>query len=312
MIVGIDEVGRGPWAGPLVMGAVILGDAVIDGLTDSKKLSPTARKRLNEEIVSNAQAVGLGWVHAEELDAIGLSKSLELACKRALMQITVPYHEIIIDGTVNFLKDTGKGRYVTTMKKADLLIASVSAASIVAKVARDEWMTRQDETYPNYGFGSHVGYGTSAHKAALLKLGVTPLHRRSFAPIAKLVNGLPSDKFAQGSTNTKQLGDAGETEAARYLENEGFSIRARNWKTVRCEIDIVAEKEGVLYIVEVKHRADNSRGGGMGAITAKKLARMRFAADMYMNRFDFKGDARLAVITTTGTPPRFESLTEIE
>jgi len=185
MIVGIDEVGRGPWAGPLVVGAVVLGDAKVEGLTDSKKLSAKRREVLAKEIHNGAASVGLGWVQADELDEIGISASLVEATKRAIAQISVPYHEIIIDGTINFLKDTNKGPYVTTMKKADLLIASVSAASIVAKVARDEFMQEQAAVYPEYGFESHVGYGTAKHSAAIERYGVTPLHRLSFAPLQK-------------------------------------------------------------------------------------------------------------------------------
>lgn len=187
MVVGIDEVGRGPWAGPLVFGAVVLGGATIDGLTDSKKLTKKKREALDVLIRETAIAFGLGWVSAEELDEIGMSKACELACRRALEQITVPYSEIIIDGVVNFLKDTGKGPYVTTMKQADLLVPSVSAASVLAKVARDRFMEEQDALYPGYGFASHVGYGTKRHMDALKLLGVTPLHRKSFAPIAELI-----------------------------------------------------------------------------------------------------------------------------
>jgi ribonuclease HII len=185
MIVGIDEVGRGPWAGPLVVAAVVLGSEPIEGLTDSKKLSKKRRQQIAEQIYLHASAIGIGWVHAEEIDEIGLAPSMTLGCKRALQQITVPYYEIIIDGTVNFLKETGKGDYVTTMKKADLLVPCVSAASIVAKVARDDWMAKQDVVYPGYHFKSHVGYGTAAHSRAIEALGLTPLHRRSFAPIGR-------------------------------------------------------------------------------------------------------------------------------
>lgn len=184
MIIGIDEVGRGPWAGPLVVGAVILGDD-IEGLDDSKKLSKKRRDTLSAEIYSKAIAVGLGWVAAEEIDRIGLSKSLELATIRAIEEIKVPYSSIVIDGTINFLKDTGKGPYVTTLPKADSIVPSVSAASIIAKVARDNYMAEQDLIYPGYSFKSHVGYGTSAHRKAIDELGVTPLHRLSFAPLAK-------------------------------------------------------------------------------------------------------------------------------
>jgi len=308
MIAGVDEVGRGPWAGPLVVGAVVLGDVVIEGLTDSKKLSAARRRILDEEIRSKAASYGLGWVHAEEIDAQGLSKSLELACRRAIEQLTVPYHEIIIDGTVNLLKDTRKGPYVTTMKKADLLIGSVSAAAIIAKVARDAWMAEQEIRYPGYGFGTHVGYGTAAHRAALETYGVTPLHRRSFAPIAELVGrtSQPADSALQAVT-TKALGNAAEATVAAYLEREGHTIVSRNWSTARCEVDIVTRRDGVTYCVEVKHRTNAAQGGGIAAITPRKLSQMRFAATLYAQRHDNAGDMRLAVGPTFDRPPQLES-----
>lgn len=188
MILGIDEVGRGPWAGPLVVGAACLNGAVIDGLTDSKKLTKKRREALSAEILASSAVVGLGWVEAREIDEIGLSEALRLATKRAVKGVQasgVSFHEIIIDGTINFLSDTPLESYVTTMKKADLLVPSVSAASIVAKVARDKFMTEQDDIYAGYSFGAHAGYGTLAHRAAIEKLGVTPLHRLSFAPLQK-------------------------------------------------------------------------------------------------------------------------------
>jgi ribonuclease HII len=189
MIVGIDEVGRGPWAGPLVIGAVVMGNAQIEGLTDSKKLSKQRREVLAVAIRAEVSSYGLGWVTANEIDQIGLSASLTLGTIRALEQIGVPYHEIIIDGTVNFLDQTSKGKYVTTLKKADLLIGAVSAASIIAKVARDEYMQKMDRIYPNYGFASHVGYGTARHREAIDRYGITPLHRLSFAPLNKYKHG---------------------------------------------------------------------------------------------------------------------------
>ncbi len=302
MLVGIDEVGRGPWAGPLVFGAVILGDASIDGLTDSKKLTAKKRKALSEEIYARAQAVGLGWVSAQELDELGMQKALEVACRRALEEIKVPYHQIIIDGTVNVLKNTGKGRFVTTLKQADLLVPSVSAASIIAKVARDNFMHEMAELYPAYGFEKHVGYGTTLHRAALDKYGLTPLHRRSFRPISDMLS-VPA-----ATTNppvpvvtTRAIGDASENTASEYLEKNHFHILERNWKTRVCEIDIVAEKNGVWYFIEVKHRRTSQQGGGLAAITPRKLGQMKFAAQVYAHyRQANETNMRLAVITTTG------------
>ncbi len=179
MIVGIDEVGRGAWAGPLVVGAVLLGGVEIAGLTDSKKLTKKQREALDIEIRQKALGVGLGWVSAKEIDRIGLSQALKLASRRAVAHIRHEYREIIIDGTVRLLDDPR----VTLMKKADLLVPSVSAASIVAKVARDNYMRHVDGVFPGYKFTGHVGYGTAAHRAAIGELGVTPLHRLSFAPL---------------------------------------------------------------------------------------------------------------------------------
>lgn len=302
MVVGIDEVGRGPWAGPLVFGAVVLGGVTIDGLTDSKKLTKKKREALDLLIRETAIAFGLGWVSAEELDEIGMSKACELACRRALEQITVPYSEIIIDGLVNFLKDTGKGPYVTTMKQADLLVPSVSAASILAKVARDSFMEEQDVLYPGYGFASHVGYGTKQHTDALKLLGVTPLHRKSFAPITALL-GHEVVKTPKKSIvgTTRDTGNVSEDAAAEYLMREGYRIIERNWKTRMCEIDIVAEKDGTLYFVEVKHRKTDRQGGGLAAITPKKCEQMKFAAKVYAHYTkQDDADMKLAVITTSG------------
>ena len=192
MILGIDEVGRGPWAGPLVVGAVILGGAEIDGLDDSKKLTKKRRQALNVLIRQQAAAWALGWVSAQELDDIGMSEALRLATRRAVEQIqaqcrqqNLAFSEIIIDGKVNFLRGTALEKFAMTMPKADGLIPSVSAASIVAKVARDKFMAEQAAVYPGYGFASNAGYGVAKHRAAIERLGVTPLHRLSFAPLAK-------------------------------------------------------------------------------------------------------------------------------
>lgn len=314
MILGIDEVGRGPWAGPLVVGAVVLPDFLnIDGLTDSKKLTANKRKLLVESIKAAALDWSLGWVYQEELDAIGLSEALRLATIRAVEKIKTPYHEIIIDGTINFLKDTSKGRFVTTLPKADLLIPSVSAAAILAKVARDEHMAKQAIIYPEYGFESHVGYGTARHRIAIEEYGLTPLHRRSFAPIAKYVQKMGKDvdigrtssvieviKTEKRKT-TKSIGDNGELLACKYISGLGYTVLERNWKNRWCEIDIVAEKDGILYFIEVKTRKNSDHGSAVEFVGRKKLKQMEYAARNYET--SQKGtlqDAFLAVVAIEG------------
>ncbi len=291
-ILGIDEVGRGPWAGPLVVGACVLGDAQIEGLTDSKKLTPKKREAL-APIIRERAAVGLGWISAEELDQIGLSQALCKACRAAIKQIKVPFHEIIIDGTVNFLRDTPLAGHVQVLKKADLLVPEVSAASIVAKVARDDYMHKLAEKYPGYDFEKHVGYGTAAHKAALEKLGPCPEHRKSFRPIAELIGAARAEKTTK---STKARGDRGETAVCEYLKESGHEIIARNWKNKFCEIDVISKFNGVLCFTEVKYRRT---GGGLDAIDNKKLEQMRFAAELYMSQ-NGGGAAILAAAEVSG------------
>jgi len=184
VIVGIDEVGRGCWAGPLVAGAVILPES-IHGLKDSKKLSKKQRGKLAVEIESQARATGLGWVQPEEIDRIGLTEAVRLAMRRAVDEIKIGYDEIIIDGNINYLAYDARSRAVV---KADDLVPSVSAASVLAKVARDNWMANEaHKLFPEYEFGNHVGYGTKRHIELLKLHGVSSLHRKSYKPIQALL-----------------------------------------------------------------------------------------------------------------------------
>lgn len=179
LAVGVDEVGRGSWAGPLVAGAVLLCQPIV-GLKDSKQLSRARREALAEIIAHDALYSGLGWVQPQEVDELGLTRGLRLAFERALEGLHGDFDELIIDGSINFFSEEPRARAIV---KADQSVPSVSAASIVAKVARDRYMQQAAQQYPGYGFESHVGYGTARHKAALQQLGICELHRRSFRPI---------------------------------------------------------------------------------------------------------------------------------
>lgn len=183
MIVGVDEVGRGAWAGPLVAGAVLL-DAPILGLRDSKKLTKLQRQRLSAVVLEQAVAYGIGWVSAHEVDEFGLTQAVRLAMQRAVAQIRRPYQQIIVDGHFNFLAAMPHSQAVI---KADDTVPAVSAASIIAKVARDTYMAQLPKQYKAYGFAANVGYGTAAHHAALRQVGVSDLHRRSFKPVWALL-----------------------------------------------------------------------------------------------------------------------------
>ena len=283
MILGIDEVGRGPYAGPLVIGACILGDwqnsddaEWIEKLTDSKKLSAKCREELYVLIKEKALATATGWVSSAEIDEIGLSEALRLATRRAVEQIQktkIPFSEIIIDGTMNFLAGTKLEKYVSTLKKGDFLVKEISAASILAKVERDKYMAELDAVYPKYGFGKHVGYGTAAHQKAMEEFGLTPEHRRSFRPVREI---------AENKTTTKQLGDQGEQVVVDYLEASSHEIVARNYKTKLFEVDIISRRGRVLYFTEVKYRGGSDFGAGLDFIDQKKQQKMRLAVEGFM------------------------------
>lgn len=298
MIVGVDEVGRGAWAGPLVIGAVMLGGASVEGLRDSKLLTKAQRVQLDQEIRQHATAIGLGWVSSKHVDMLGMTAALKLATRRALQHIRHDISEIIIDGNIKFLDDPR----VTTMKKADLLVPSVSAASIVAKVARDNYMKHMDTVFPGYAFGSHVGYGTAKHREAIASRGACAIHRLSYQPL-KVHN--------KTKLTTKAIGDAAEFVTACYLEERGHQIIARNWRTKYCEIDIVSQKDNVWYFTEVKYRKTDAQGGGFAAITPRKRQQMALSAKLFASRHSLVGDLRLAAADATGTPPRVVSWLEL-
>ncbi len=180
-IVGIDEAGRGCWAGPLVCAAVMLVKP-LSGLSDSKLLSRVQRETLFEQILANA-LVGIGIIEAKEIDQSGLTVATQKAMQAALNQIG-EYEEVIIDGNYNYLSDNKK---VRVMPKADLHVPVVSAASIIAKVTRDRLMFDAAKKFPQYQFDRHVGYGTKLHLELLKLHGVCELHRQSYKPIQALL-----------------------------------------------------------------------------------------------------------------------------
>ncbi len=184
LIAGVDEVGRGPLAGPVMAAAVIL-DALrpIDGLADSKLLSSKKREVLCKLIKSNCIAWSIGSASVEEIDRLNIHHATLLAMQRAIDGLSVKPEHIQVDG--QFLP---KVKYpMESVVGGDRLIPVISAASIVAKVTRDSQMVEYDTLYPVYGFAKHKGYGTEQHLSALAKFGATPIHRRSFAPVGKIM-----------------------------------------------------------------------------------------------------------------------------
>lgn len=199
-VIGIDEVGRGAWAGPVVAAAVLLPPKLkLAGINDSKLISAGSRERLNRDIRRQAIAIGVGWVACEEVDSQGLSWAVQQSGLRALSELAILVaHEpashplaakIILDGNHNYLRDSHDS---IALVKADAQVVPVAAASVVAKVARDRYMAVLARRLGGYGFELHKGYGTRTHQQALRDLGPSPAHRRSWAPLMRLAN-VPSE-----------------------------------------------------------------------------------------------------------------------
>ena len=177
VICGVDEAGRGPLAGPVCAAAVILPPHVrIPGLNDSKKLSDKRRRELFPVICEQALAYGIAFATEQEIDEINILQATFLAMERALAQLKIRPDLVLIDG--NRQRDFGLP--VKTVVKGDSLSANIAAASVLAKVTRDDFMVRQAEQFPEYGFEIHKGYGTKAHYAALEQYGPCPIHRKTF------------------------------------------------------------------------------------------------------------------------------------
>lgn len=190
LIAGGDEAGRGPWAGPVTAAMVILPDEpCIIGLNDSKKLTRNQRKELFEEIKAKAVAYGIGWASPSEIDKINILEATRLAFQRAFEQLSPSPDYILLD----FIKLPWLKLPHQAFAKGETLSASVAAASILAKEARDIEMERLAIEYPNYGFENHKGYGTAFHIEALKKYGPCPLHRMSFKPIKALIDEIKGE-----------------------------------------------------------------------------------------------------------------------
>jgi ribonuclease HII len=194
-IAGIDEVGRGPLAGPVVAAAVVLPQSFNeDGVRDSKLLTPRQRERLAAIIKAKAICWGLGVVNAQEIDRFNILRATLMAMARACRALAPAPDHLLIDGKQTIpasLLRLRRSSYPpalrqTALIKGDRICLSIAAASIIAKVARDRMMIELDATYPQYGFAVHKGYGSAAHLAALRRHGPSPAHRRSFAQVREL------------------------------------------------------------------------------------------------------------------------------
>jgi ribonuclease HII len=185
-LCGVDEAGRGPLAGPVVAAAVVLDpERPIIGLRDSKKLSAAQRERLADEIRGRALDWALGRAEADEIDRLNILQATLLAMRRAVESLRTPPQRVLVDGN----RCPRLNVACEAVVRGDSTVPAISAASILAKVARDAAMQRLHATYPGYGFDGHKGYPTAAHLAALGRIGPCPEHRRSFGPVRRAIDG---------------------------------------------------------------------------------------------------------------------------
>jgi len=198
LTAGVDEAGRGPWVGPVVAAAVILDPhCEVIGLNDSKKLKPEVRKRLSLEIKDQALGFAIGEASVQEIDRLNILQATLLAMKRAVEGLILRPEQVLVDG--NRLPTLAQPAFA--LVGGDSFVPCIQAASILAKVHRDEWCEALALEYPGYGFAAHKGYGTAQHQEALARLGVTPWHRVSFAPVARRLAQGQGQKVQQVSEN---------------------------------------------------------------------------------------------------------------
>ena len=284
LIAGVDEVGRGPLAGPVVAAAVILPkECKIEGVNDSKKLSAKKREELYDVILEKALSYGIGVVSNERIDEINILQATYEAMREALSQLKPRAEYILADAvTIPMVSTPQKG-----IIGGDGKSMSIGAASIVAKVYRDRLMEAYDAAYPGYGFASNKGYGAAEHIAGIKKQGITPIHRKTF-----LKSLLPQ----QGDTAVDK-GQRGEALAAKQMERMGYKILERNFHALKAEIDIIAKKENTIVFTEVKYRQNEEMGTPAEAVDYRKQQNILRAAKVYIAQnclmeqgYDFRFD----------------------
>lgn len=289
LTAGVDEAGRGPWAGPVVASAVILPDEHgIDGLRDSKKLSPKMREDLFDKIMAQAVSVGTGVVDQKVIDSQNILKATYKAMQMALGSCRPRPDSALIDGS-------GLPNQIIPNKgiiKGDNKIDCIKAASIIAKVTRDRIMSQMGIIFPEYGFAEHKGYGTSDHRDALEKYKATPIHRLSYNPVKF---HYPNLLWYQ---NNNRIGWLGERLAAFHLFKQGHSISAMNQTcSVYGEIDIISRVENELIFTEVKTASREHYTSPEGKIDKMKSSRIENSINYYIQKEKWHGDFRVDVIT---------------
>lgn len=300
LVAGLDEVGRGAWAGPVVAAAVILPLDAPDllerlaGVRDSKLMTPAAREDALPRILAAALAVGIGSAPPEEIDRSGILPATRQAMARAIEALPVPPEALILDHVTLPLPIPQRA-----FPRADQTSLSVAAASVVAKVSRDRGMADLDALYTGYEFARHKGYGTASHAAALERLGPSPVHRASFAPVQAVQLSLGLTTAQPQRDPRRGLGRTGEDLAARALAERGYVMVERNWRCTVGELDIVARHGECLVFVEVRTRRGAWRGAAEDSVGPSKRRKLVALADAYLQAHAVApgADWRIDVVT---------------
>ncbi len=287
---GVDEAGRGPLAGPVCAAAVVLSDERIEGLDDSKKLSPKKRERLYDEITAKARAYSIQFADVDEIESTDILSATMDAMRRAIAEVkdAVSPNGALIDG--NRQRDFPLPSVCVV--GGDAKCASIAAASILAKVTRDRLMVELDAKYPGYGFAKHKGYGSKAHFAAIDSLGPSPIHRMSFL----------KKHYAKVASKRKTSGEIGEDDALAYLERLGYVPLERRARSQYGEVDLIMRDGGTVVFVEVKLRSNAKFAEAREFVDERKQLRLRRTAEMWLQEHNIESPARFDVIEVY--PPR--------
>ena len=287
VVAGVDEAGRGPLAGPVVAGAVVIPHEYhapwLASLRDSKQLTARARAALFECIRESPAGWASGVVSNEDVDRIGIAAATREAMLKAVGGLPSRPHFVLVDGLP---VDLG-GLPSKALIGGDRRCLSIAAASIVAKVTRDATMLEEHAHYPAYGFDSNKGYPTPAHLERLRQLGPCPIHRRSFAPVREATaDAEPDGAPAAASSGRIRLGALGERAARGHLERAGYAVLDVNYRCPHGEIDIVARDGEAVVFVEVRTRRGRNFGAPEESVTAGKARRLVATAESYLQSRD--------------------------
>ena len=283
MVAGVDEAGRGPLAGPVVAGAVVIPPELrapcLARVRDSKLLSARQRTALYACIRESGVSYASGVVSHEDVDRLGIAAATREAMLKAVGGLPARPDFVLVDGLP---VDQG-GLPAKALVGGDRRCLSIAAASIVAKVTRDAMMLEEHAKYPAYGFDANKGYPTRAHLEQLRRLGPCPIHRRSFAPVREaMAHSATDESHSPINSGRIRLGALGEGAARGYLERTGFAVLDTNYRCPHGEVDIVARDGDAVVFVEVRTRRGGSFGTPEESVTAGKARRLIATAQSYL------------------------------